>query len=269
MAQSRAYITAAPVEPYKYGLLSAASLPPEPRKWRAGVTWQTDACTPVQVLRSDCVVGGEPTAKVPVEARPAENADPFVVSLLSNCKLVTLEEAAGSTRRRFELGAPRAIEHAFWFGDVANVPALVTGTPTVLAPTASVVTAIGRLEKALAGVYAGVGVIHTDRLVASALADRMQITGQGGAVLRTNLGTRYAFGAGYDSSVGPTGQATAAGDAWLFATGAVQVFRSEIYPEQGTQINPPTNEIFSLAEQTVLITRDCVTFAIKVTGLDV
>ena len=151
---------------------------------------------------------------------------------------------------------------------MGNTPTLSgtahTSDVVVLDPVAGIVAAVAALEEGLAGAYDGVGVIHAPRAAAPHAAAAHLIE-RDGSVLRTPLGTMWAFGAGYDRAVGPDGEADVTGThAWMYATGAIARWRSEpiVNPPGYAALNLTTNDVTVFAERIVMLYRDCVTVAV-------
>lgn len=211
----------------------------------------------------------DPHQKTVTDGRPTTTGDPFTTYAALKCKLVHPDDMRDDVSNLFAMGEARAIEAAFWTGAVGNSPALATSTPTVLPAASSITAAVAALEKALADSYGGIGVIHAPRAVNAYAAAKGLVVRDKAAtpVLRTPLDTLWAFGAGYDAATGPTGEPAAVlGETWLYATGAVTLFKGEVNvkPDDGSALDGRTNEVLVLAERTNVMTLDCDVFAIRV-----
>ncbi len=118
------------------------------------------------------------------------------------------------------------------------------------------------------GGYAGQVTLHMPR----ALVSYFLSNGQGslvwdGSALRTRLGDGVAGGLGYTNdvfkSIGPTGVAAAPGNYWIYATGTVQLARSETLQTRPL-IKTDTNEVFILTERVYVASIDCFKVAVLV-----
>jgi hypothetical protein len=155
-----------------------------------------------------------------------------------------------------------AIEREFWTGALRpDNPHLAqtTGTTTLNSGTAvSVRDGVARLEQAIADA-GGNGVIHMRPTVFSMLSawDTVESDLTRG-VARTQLGTVVVPGVGYTGSK-PDGTAPTATNDWAYATGPVEVRRSEvqILPDtMSAATNRAQNFTTFRAERYVLITWD-------------
>jgi hypothetical protein len=270
------------VERYAGGLYSAASFPELDAETMQrmfggeGVTFLAETCAQPQGWAITCP---DDVARVDKEFTlefPEMGGSPFVEYLGVQCGLVgrTLEEYSTIVRRALDLCEQRAVEHTFWTGDMGNDPHLADNT----APDAAVVLnpgltavplleGISRLEEALGDNYCGVGVLHAPRTIAPYASNLLQAIGTP-KQLTTVLGTRWAFGAGYSVNTGPTGVEAPDGEAWIYGTAGVQIYRSDMWlqPDVLEQaFRTRTNFVELLAERAILITMDCpVKFAVRV-----
>jgi hypothetical protein len=239
--------------PLRFGLLSAGTIidDPDPH-WQLGTQFELDACgVPVAVTGGPCAATG--ITKVPtVTGSPNSAAEPFSVYAWQNCAPVGQGNDLGLLRRRTEAlltnGEGRAVEAVVWSGNAANGvirPHLAEdsasmsdaqGATTVELQTAATVVTTGTalplmhamalVEAELAQCYGGEGVIHVPAAAALHLSN-VGVVQRQGAQLRTLLGNVVAV---YSSGnrEGPTGSAPAAGQAWIYGTGAVFIRRSPI-----------------------------------------
>jgi hypothetical protein len=137
--------------------------------------------------------------------------------------------------------------------------AAVTGAGVVLDP----IEGLGILERQLADCYDGVGVIHLPVELLGALNTHNLIE-RHGAQLRTTAGNLVALGAGYPGT-GPSGQTTS-GALWVYATGAVFAYRSDIrsFPKDQS-FDRDINTVKAVAERTYLLGWDCCHFGVPIT----
>jgi hypothetical protein len=257
------------VLPYRYGLLSAATvMTGAGGRWALGLEYESDNCTSGALWGRDWC--GDPVDPVS-DPNPADKAvpgsdlltaTPFTVYDGIQCAPVGLVDVEARARARLAGSEQRQAEAGFWTRQLAVAG---TGTAPAVSGAAGLIGAVGDLEAALAGQYAGVGVIHAPRWVAPYAAARQLIV-RDGAVLRTPLDTAWVFGSGYPNT-GPAGTAPAAGHAWLYVTGAVVVRRSDVVipatPATGA-LDRTHNTVTVIAERTYAVTHDCVAYAIDV-----
>src|SRR5690606_23064033 len=203
-----------------------------------------------------------------VDGDGADRGEPFTLYHGYQCKLVNLSEARQHAINRYEFAEPRALENAFWTGSQGNYPALATDPGLVILPAVVEIKAAGgALEQEIAERYGGVGVIHAPREVMPYAADANLVVRQGDDLV-TPLGTKWVFGGGYDGAVGPTGQVPVwGGQVWMYATGQVVGYKEptvRVEPSDGNALDRTLNWVRILAERTWVLTRDCVSLAIKV-----
>jgi len=175
-----------------------------------------------------------------------------------------MAEAETKTRDAFlameSVGVERAlmttrfIDGSEW-DDVDDVtPAGGAATPAV---------ALALLEGAIACNYAGAGIIHASRAVASLLTGVQGSVVREGDRLLTKLGTRVAAGGGYGCpNTGPSGAAPAAGVEWMFATGEIAVARSDVFSQ--AELDRATNDVYVLAERAYVAAVDGYVAAVQV-----
>lgn len=273
-------IDAPPVERLQGGLFAAANFPDlpvvddNPNRWEAGIQYESEMCANPSTWAETCPGDVEPRLdKNPTLEFPLVEGTPFVAYLGVQCALPgkTLEEYERRVRNALAACEQRAVERTYWTGDMGNEThladpsAVVVGGGTVLAPL-SIVRGIAALESALGDQYCGVGVIHAPRSVAPYAADKQLIQGPLSR-MTTPLGTRWAFGSGYSVNTGPDGAPAPSGVGWMYATGQVNIWRSEMWlqPDQLEQaFNTRTNDVLMLAERKYVITHECVLFAVPV-----
>lgn len=271
------------ITPDKFGLLSVANpVTPEDPHWQGGITWDDDYCSDVHSTE----VGSCPipvTGSTPLVSDRDFNAccaDPFLIYGSYDCPPVGRlgQEAFDIATNRLLIRENRAVEKVFWTGktedNISVSPSLSFGNsscgivPVDLTPVAgplSVVSAMARLESALGECSPGAGVIHANYGLASYLASEHLIFPSGDAWY-TITGQRLAFGAGYPGS-GPNGVAAAAGTSWIFATGPVGIWRSEVFltPERFVQaMDRRLNSVEVYAQRAYSVGFSCCLFAVKV-----
>lgn len=250
-----------PVEPYRWGLLSAATMPAAATaRWEAtGVHYLADGCEPGGGVWLD------PCSIDPPPVDPTKTLDgglntisgqPFIVYDSITCGPgLTEPDARGHANARLVRHEQTLVEQQFatreLFTDDTVKPNGDTALPFDLA--------VGLLEQELAVRYGGVGVIHIPRRFGTYALGRASIGEETGGELRTNLGNQLVFGSGYVTG-GPDGYTATATQTWLFATGPVQVWRSEI--QIRTDFSTTRNIRMALAERAYVVTADCPRLAV-------
>lgn len=268
------YVQAPAVTPSRFGLLSAGDLViGQDPHLRNGIEWQPKPCGPAKLDPSEC---GDPANRTVDDGVPTLTAGPITLYNGFTCRSVGLTEAEMLTRAQDALaaGESAALESTLWTEGTAPGQAwfaqplrlMIDGTTEVISGTpVPLVKGIGLLEAHLDTEYSGVGVIHAPRKVASYAAERSQIDTDAGRKV-TTLGTRWSFG-NYPLT-GPDGTPAAADTAWLVATGAVSIRRTDVTPRPGNlaaALNKATNEVYFTAERTYVVSWECVTAAVLVT----
>lgn len=268
--------------PNRYGLLSVAQMPAEGDvHWRDGVLTIPDSCGAAVAYADPCPTPEDRTKAIP-SGTPIAGADPFTIYAGWECSPVGFSQEEIDRRSRAALlnGEERAVEAVFWSGITENGqdvrPRLAedadgsgdgfsyTAAEEVASGTATTPTlALAALEAAIGACYGGQPTIHMTRDVATALfIDGGLVRTSAG--LETGLGSRVVAGSGYPGT-GPGGSA-ASGDPWMYATGAVAVYRSEIETvgDFPSSVNRTDNTITRLVERTYAVLWDCCLFAARV-----
>lgn len=293
MAGPRLIVNPPAFTPSPYGLLSVAQVVTGDGTphWQNGVTWQSRCLVPMGRLTYDeCIAvtgsGGpppEPSVKTEMMDLTLRGATPFTAYAKFDCALVGMDEALKIATDALAQSEPWQVERAFWSG-VADGRAVVfprlaanavvsdaqgiqlQSAASIVATGAAVdiVTGLGLLEAALADCYNGVGVIHVPVKALPSLQAHGLVTAQGGK-LRTLNGNLVAVGAGYPST-SPSGVTSPAGEAWLYATGAVFMYRGDVQvpTDRVSSVNRATNTREMIAERTYVLGFDCCHHAILV-----
>lgn len=300
MAGPRLPVNAPSFTPSPYGLLSVIDFAtPDTSHWQNGITWDASClATGMGALTYDeCIVvtgAGEvpePSAKTDNVNHGHRGATPYTAVVRFDCATVGNQEAQRVAANALAQSESYQVERAFWTGLVDGktlaFPHLAASAEVLdpqgiqLQPPASIVvtgahdvaTGLGELENALASCYNGVGVVHVPTKAVPTFdawgllrrdGGRDGVNGQLGRRLRTANGNLVAVGAGYPGT-SPTGAAAPAGQAWVYATGAVFGYRSGVnYTTERDSINRGTNTISMIAERTYVIGWDCCLVAILV-----
>lgn len=257
------YVAAPTVTPSRFGLVSAADLVvPEDRHFVNGVQFESNPSGPAKLAATDCLPEPGPDRTVPDGIEVVES-DPIIVYNGFTCRAVGLDESEMLDRARKALtgGEWAAVENAVWSSDSGLMNADTDILTTAAVP---LVKGIGLLEDHLYEQYGSVGVIHAPRHVAMFAAERRQIDVESGRKV-TTLGTRWSFG-NYPNTDAASAPA-AVDTAWLVATGAVQVRRSEVKQRPATladALDRRTNEVFAIAERTYVPSWEAVQAAVLV-----
>lgn len=259
------------------GLFSAAV--PQPNaagQWQlGGVEYLSDGlCAKPEGWTYAC----PPAAPASMEATQGFEilgGDPFTAYLGISCALPghTLDEFAARVRAAFLANVEPMVEQAFWTGDQGNDPHLAdatAGAVHVVAPAAaplSLQAGVGALETYLGLNLAGRAFLHAPRIVAPYAATAQLLVDPATARMRTPLGSRWVFGSGYAANTGPDGAAAPAGVAWIYATGQVNLWRSDVFVNPDDLrygFNTRSNDVEIFAEQSFALTRECLTAAVAV-----
>jgi len=177
-----------------------------------------------------------------------------------------MSEAEGKAKAAFLANESTGVERALMKQRfIANGTSW--GAPTDLTPAGGAVTAaqgLALLEGDASCKYAGVPIIHAPRAIASLLAGTQGAIHAEGERLVSELGSLISAGAGYACpNQGPAGTAPAAGELWMYGTGAVAVTRSELLTPPG-DIDRLQNDVFILVERAYVAAVDCYASAVRV-----
>ncbi len=294
MAGARQVVDPPSFTPTPFGLLTTVEwVSASDGHWQNGITYEPTCGAAVTGTGGStydaciAVTGTGGTPPTPAAFTNTVNKSPRGATSFScwvdfECATVGNDAARDVAVRSLAMAEPWQAERAFWTGQAAGQPVVfphlaataavldaqgillqtasvnVTGTSIGnAADTTNVDAAVGMLEGALANCYDGVGVLHVPQFMVPTL-DAWGIIKQNGAVMRTMNGNKVAIGAGYPGSA-PDGTARPAGKAWLYITGNVFGFRSELRTRSsGAQtIDRSTNTQKMIAERTYVIGWDC------------
>lgn len=266
-----------PTEPFVGGLFAAASFPdpPDGMPWECGIQYESETCAKPRGWSADCETPRED--KVADLAFPLVDGKPFQVILGVQCPLVgyTLQEFERRVRQAFVLCEQRAVEEIFMTSSEDNnglagtveepSECTVLANATVENPL-TITGGISAIEDHMGANYCGTPVIHAPRGVAAYAAAQNLLVGSVGRQT-TPVGSRWAFGGGYAANVGPDGVEAPDGVAWLYATGAVNIWRSEAWTNPDKleyAFNTRTNDALVFVERTYVITTECTCVAVPV-----
>jgi hypothetical protein len=156
---------------------------------------------------------------------PTLFTEPFLIyaAVQGRFQGYSIGEIQERANAKLALTASRWIERGLYTGASGGVR-LNAGTATSLSATpVSAARGLGLIQQWISDTVGAQGVLHLPPVAAPALNDHLAASGPR---MLTRLGTPVAVGAGYLNTA-PGGAAAAAGVAWLYATGPVQVNRSE------------------------------------------
>jgi len=286
---ARLPVASTPAVPLPYGLWTVVvpvDNPDEGDHWRNGVTVQPDPCERARTT----VDYPPPDPKQITSTLPMRGYDPVTVYARVDIGPVGRgqdweAEVQARAAAALTLGEARAIERAFWTGDIddsaqtlyphlaANADVFDPSDPTLLLQSAAVVPqagvldvveAVGLLEESIGACYGGVPVLHIPRSAIAAL-DSFGLLRSAGGKLTTLSGSLVNAGAG-NQHTGPTGATPAYPNAWFYATGQITARRTAIeYPSTVRQaLDKGRNELVYIAERTYVVGWDCCHFAAQV-----
>lgn len=249
-----------PVAP-RYGLVQAAGVVPDgDEHWLNGAAIRPYPVSPVAAWDPLSLASG-PNVKDEGETPPAPEFQAYALYLPETCTargVGPLEEFRARATTAFAAREGGAVEHEFWTGSLipAN-PHLMDGNATVLAvASTSPTNGLAMLEQAIADTQQA-GMIHATPATVTAWVGALLLQ-RNGANLETMLGTTVVPGVGYPGT-GPGTGALSATEDWAFATGMVEVRRTEpfLVPDGIEQaLLRSMNDVTYRAERYVLTTWD-------------
>lgn len=279
MANARPIVDAPGFTPLPYGLWDAAQHPTAPSHWQTGVTW-IDRCPDGSTTYDECVtVTGTgappaPPAKTDNVAQDFRGATAFTVYAEFDCSPVGLADAVSVASESLARVEQAQVESAFWTGAAGGQPGIVlphlASSATVLddhgiilQPTATVAVTgddaavvLGQLEHQLDQCLSGEGVIHIPRFALPTFTANFLVTVVNGE-LRTQSGNLVVVSGDYPGT-SPAGAAPAAGTSWIYATGPVFGYRSDVFATQLREsFDRAENTVKMIAERTYVLGFSC------------
>lgn len=261
-------VDAPPGIPRPWSLLTTATvLPMTDAHAGNGVEWQPGVCEPADAWEVTCEQGGEKDQHS--WDGPVVEAEPFVVYGRAKCGVMagaTLEQARAKARANLLRGEAYTVERTFMEGTFGQSPSLQDATDvSPAAGTLNPVGAMATLEAWLSETYLGVGVIHVPPAMVPYLCRYGLLERRGEQWVTCGLGTRVAIGAGYTANIGPDGTEAPAGEAWLYATGQVVIYRSDVMvsPDDQWGVNHRTNDVDVIAERVYALGYECSAVAVR------
>ena len=228
-------VEAPAVTPRPYGLYSVA--PPEPMSGRWGVSWQSSACALPDVIGDSCL--SDPAAPAPLPQGPKTPTDcPGWTQFQPLTVYANVKTTPGDPVTAADVianGEQYAVEKALW------ATLLASAQSSFPAASAQALDQLAAAEDSLAVAYAGRGIIHMCPSAAIRCATALVRVG---SQLQTVAGSLVAVGAGYTDGSGA-----------IIATGVVRVWRGPV--DTFDSVDTKVNDVYTLAERTVLVGWDC------------
>lgn len=264
------YINPEPIAERPLGLFDVALGPlpmPRPETQGGGIIYVPDSCADdVYLIAMDCppITG---TKTFTALESPVSGA-PFAVMTSYTCGSIgfSFDEVEQRLRTRMMLREQRAVERRLWQGSTGDLGTIggLFATATTVGPASCPVEAVEILEQTLADNGVVGGIIHARPAMAPHLNNN-HLVYENGRIRRTCLNTRIAFGQGY-AGTGPTGQAVSGDTEWMYATGRVVIYGSEVaIPPIEQTLDRSLNQIYALAERVFVVSVECGIWAIQVT----
>jgi len=265
-------IDAPPAPPRPYGLFDVALGPmqfPVPAAQGGGVIYVPDTCEDdVFLYAMNCPpVSGSKTFSTnesPVSGMP------FAVITSYTCGSLgyTFEEVEQKVRTRMQLREQRGVERRVWqgspLGGIGGIPGLFQSATTLTAASCPT-EAVAALEQALADNGVVGGIIHARPYMASHLATNHLLERYNNRQITTYRGVPVCFGEGYNGT-GPAGQAVTATTEYMYASGRVMIWGSEVHvPPLRETLDRSLNQQMALAERVFAVSIECGVWAIQVT----
>jgi hypothetical protein len=254
--------------------------------WQQGVTWM-EWCGGGGTVMDECLAvtgtGGAPAAQKSLTntvTQANRGATAFTVYAEFDCSPIGQDEERNQAHDALLRTEAYQVSRAFWTGQAG---ATAGGTVTTVWPHLAANTVLddpqgirlqtaasplvtggddsavvlGALEAQLAACYGGEGVIHVSYSALPSLASRMLVRSDDAGRLRTPAGNLVVAGQGY-TGTGPDGSAPAAGTSWIYATGAVFAYRSDVFVRDfpGT-FDRTKNTVRKQASRTYLLGFEC------------
>lgn len=268
-------VTGPPRTPHRFGLFSAVPVVQvtDPHQL-VGVQWEPLTCERPTIVPDQCPCG---THKEVVSPPGVQDAEPFTVLGSWSCALGgnTVERAQQRARDHLTAGEQHAVEWAVWTGqadnhepideaDAYHGPRFAHPDTPVIGTVRCAADLLAIIEDYTSQVYTGDPLVHLPRAVLPYLADAGLVT-RSGTHLETPYGTSLVAGAGYgEANTGPDGTRAPDGAWWVYVTGAMQVWRSDVFtpPNPAAGFSRCSNEMTAIAERTYLVGWECFTAAV-------
>lgn len=255
------YIEAPAVAPAAGGLYAVANvMEGDPHVGASGFQYLSENCGTASSLDDPaCITAEDRATKTFGETVVVESTDPFAVYKGVQCVSLNGDDS-GWAQRGLELTEHIAVEQRVMEELLAGATDL-TPTPGTAVP---VRLGVAILEGAAAATYGGVPTLHMARSAATiGLAEEVLYHTLDHTIL-TKQGALVANGGGYEINLGPTGTTAPAGQAWLYATGAVTVVRGPVVTNRVLAASEGVNLQQALAERLIAVSTECFKYAVLV-----
>lgn len=261
---------------------------PEPGgpHWQQGVTWE-EWCGGGGTVMDECIAvtstGGSPAPQASMTGTVSQTnrgATAFTVYSEFDCSPVGQASVDNQAETALLRTEAYQVSRAFWTGtagataggavttvwphlaanttldDPQGIRLQTAASPLVTGGDDSAVV-LGALEAQLAACYGGEGVIHIPYAALPSFVSRMLVRPGDDGRLRTTAGNLVVAGQGYSGS-GPDGSGPTAGTSWIYATGAMFAYRSDVFVRDfpGT-LDRTKNTVKKLASRTYLFGFEC------------
>lgn len=243
--------------PLPFGAFSTFSFRSNSERFLAGVQWEEQACELAQGVGDQCADTLIGFPKDLDGKGGYGEASAFTVYGHYHCSAlgVPFDWAQKMANEHLKSREEARVEQAIWTGDLGNVPSLAKSSGIDTNSTAaSIRRGIADVENRLGKLYGSQGVLHMTREVALLAIARSVLDVSHGRLV-TELGTPVAAGAGYPGS-GPNNTAAGAGKSWVFGSGSLLGYRSDIETSSnrpGDLVDQQHNNIYAIAERSYLI----------------
>lgn len=261
---------------------------PEPGgpHWQQGVTW-LEWCGGGATVMDECIAvtgtGGSPAPQTSMSHNVSQTnrgATAFTVYAQFDCSPIGQDAERDQAADALLRTEAYQVSRAFWTGQAGSTaggavttvwPHLAANTPlddpqgirlqTAAGPMVTggddSAVVLGALEAQLAACYGGEGVIHIPYMALPSFVSRMLVKPDADGRLRTVAGNLVVAGQGYTGS-GPDGSAPATGTSWIYATGALFAYRSDVFVRDfpGT-LDRAKNTVRKIASRTYLLGFEC------------
>lgn len=255
------YIEAPAVAPAKGGLYAVATvLEGDPHVGASGFQYLTENCGVASTLDDpSCITAEDRAEKTFGETVVVESTDPFGVYKGVQCVNMKGDDS-GWAQRGLELTEHIAVEQRV-MEELLLGATDVTPTPGT---AVSVRHGIALLEGVAAANYGGAPILHMARSTATIGFSEHVLEHDASFTVHTGQGALVANGGGYEINLSPAGVAAAAGEAWIYVTGAVTIVRGPVVTNRVFGIDQGLNLQQALAERIVSVSSECIKYAVLV-----